>query len=283
MFHVNTRSLSKNFDQLLSILSASNISFDVLGITETKQQTDKGFLTNVNIDGYHMYTQPPKSLAGGVAIYVNNKLDHFKRDDLSILHEDFESIWIEIKNKKGKNFLCGCVYRHPNTDIPNFHDHIESLKRLDKNKYNVFIMGDFNIDLLQYESNSHTNDFINSVISHSFLPYIHQPTRVTDHSATVIGNIFSNITDFDTLSGNITSIVADHFAQFLLIKKCHVSYKSCSYFIHDYSYFSKEKFIHNFSLIDWSILDNTDLSANDRFDYFYDEITSCIDLHVPKK
>ena len=284
MFHVNTRSLSKKFDQLLSIPSASNIPFDVLGITDTKQQIDKGFLTNVSIDGYHMYTQPSKSLAGGVAIYVNNKLDHFKRDDLTILHEDFESIWIEIKNKKGKNFLCGCIYRHPNTDISNFHDHIESLlKRLDKNKYNVFIMGDFNIDLLQYESNSHTKDFINSVISHSFLPYIHQPTRVTDHSATVIDNIFSNITDFDTLSGNITSIIADHFAQFSLIKKCYVSYKSCSYFAHEYSNFGKEKFIHDFSLIDWSILDNTDLSANDHFDYFYDEIASCIDLHVLKK
>ena len=137
--------------------------------------------------------------------------------------------------------------------------------------------------MLQYESNSHTNDFINSVISHPFLPYIHQLTRVADHSATVTDNMFSNITDFYTLSGNITSIIADHFAQFSLIKKCHMSYKSCSYFVHDYSNFGKEKFIHDFSLIDGSILDNTDLSANDHFDYFYDEITSCIDLHVPKK
>ena len=137
--------------------------------------------------------------------------------------------------------------------------------------------------LLQYESNSQTNDFINSVISHSFLPYIHQPTRVTDHSATVIDNVFSNITDFDALSGNITGIIAVHFAQFLLIKKCHVSYKSCSHPAHDFSNFGKEKFIHDFSLIDWSILDNTDLSANDDFNYIYDEITSCIELHVSKK
>ena len=95
-------------------------------------------------------------------------------------------------------------------------------------------MDAFNIDLLQYESHSYTNDFINSVISHSFLPYIHQPTRLTNHSATVIDNIFSNVTDFDTISGNITCIIADHFAQFLLIKKCHMSYKSFSYFVHGY-------------------------------------------------
>ena len=162
-----------------------------------------------------MYTQPSKSSAGGVAIYINNKFGHVKRDDLSILHDDFESVWVEIKNKRGKNFLCGCVYRHPNTDAEKFLGYIEStLSKFDKNKYHVFLMGDFNIDLLQYESHSHTNNFINSMISNSLLPYFHQPTGVTEHSATVIDNIFSNITYHETLSGNITSLIADHFAQF---------------------------------------------------------------------
>ena len=71
-----------------------------------------------------------------------------------------------------------------------------------------------------------TNDFLNSMVSHSFLPDILQPTRITDHSATVIDNIFSNITDYETYNGNITNLVADHFAQFLIIEKCYASYKS---------------------------------------------------------
>ena len=33
-----------------------------------------------------------------------------------------------------------------------------------------------------------------------------------------------------------------------------MSYKSCSYFVHDYSNAGKEKFIDDFSLIHWSIL-----------------------------
>ena len=92
LFHVNTRSLSKNFDQLLAVLSALGTSFDVLGITEKKQQIGKEFISNVNTDNYLMYTQPSKSSAGGVAIYINNKFDHVKRDDLSVLHDDFESV-----------------------------------------------------------------------------------------------------------------------------------------------------------------------------------------------
>ena len=82
------------------------------------------------------------------------------------------------------------MYRHPNTDGENFLGYTEStLSRFDKNKYHVFRMGDFNIDLSQYESHSHTDDVINSMIFTSLLPYIHQPTRVTEHSATVIDNI----------------------------------------------------------------------------------------------
>ena len=72
-------------------------------------------------------------------------------------------------------------------------------------------------------STAQTDDFFNSLISQSFVPYIHQPTGVTDHSATVIDNIFSNITDHETVSRNITSLIADHFAQFFLIKTCRVS------------------------------------------------------------
>ena len=51
-------------------------------------------------------------------------------------------------------------------------------------------MGDFNLNLLNYETHDDTNDFLNSMISYSFLPYILHPTRVTDYSSTVIDNIF---------------------------------------------------------------------------------------------
>ena len=173
------------------MFSAAKIDFDQIGITETKQQVDKDFLVNVNITGYHMYTQPSKSNAGGVAIYIKNNLDHFIRDDLCKLDDCFEAVWIEIKNSKGENSLCGYIYQHPNTDVTNLMQYLEAtFSLIDKKKYNIFLMGDFNIDLLQYESHSSTNDFLKTMISNSFLPYILQPTRVTDHSSTVINIIF---------------------------------------------------------------------------------------------
>ena len=49
LFDLNTRSLSKNFDQLQNVLSATKTKFDLIGITETKQKINKDFITNVSI------------------------------------------------------------------------------------------------------------------------------------------------------------------------------------------------------------------------------------------
>ena len=61
------------------------------------------------------------------------------------------------------------AYRHPNSDISNFIEHVEStFTKFNKDKYNVFLMGDFNIDLLRYDSPGYTRDLVNSMISHFF-------------------------------------------------------------------------------------------------------------------
>ena len=176
LMHVNIRSLSKHIDELMTILLMSKIKFEFIDITESKQQVGKGFIVNVDMEGYHTCNQPSKSVSGGVVIYVNSNLDHSKIGELSETEDDFEPLWIETVNKKKKNIICGCIYRHPNTDSVKFIEYTEStLSKTDCNKYEVILMGVFNIDLLQYESNTISNDFINSMTTHSFLPYILQP------------------------------------------------------------------------------------------------------------
>ena len=69
----------------------------------------------------------------------------------------------------------------------------------------------------------------------------------------------------------------------MFIKKLHISCKSSNYYVHDYSNFSEEKFIHDFSEIDQSPLDDMFRTVDDNFDYFYSKTTSCMDSHVPWK
>jgi hypothetical protein len=81
------------------------------------------------------------------------------------------------------------------------------------------MMGDFNIDLLKYNSHQETDDFSNGLCTLFFHPQILQPTRVTDHSATLIDNIFFNSIEHISISGNIVYDLSDHLPNFLLIKK----------------------------------------------------------------
>ena len=49
--------------------------------------------------------------------------------------------------------MCGCVYRRPNRDLTKFFEYLETtFAQLNKEKQNTFVMGDFNFDLVQYES-----------------------------------------------------------------------------------------------------------------------------------
>ena len=149
-----------------------------------------------------MDSQPSKSLCGGCAVYVNSQLDHQVRNNLSVLEEEYETIWVEINNKKDKNLLCCCLYRHPSGDTTKFVDHMTSiLQKVQKENKTLFIIGDFNINLYNYCFHTETNGFINLTGTNHLLPHNLHPTRVTDHSATIIDNIFSSNYELDTLSG----------------------------------------------------------------------------------
>ena len=80
-------------------------------------------MSNVNINGYVLHSQHSNSSAGGVALYVKSNLDHFIREDLPVLEDEFKTLGVEIKNSKGQTFLCCCAYIHPHTDIKKLNDH----------------------------------------------------------------------------------------------------------------------------------------------------------------
>ena len=180
--------------------------------------------------------------------------------------------------------LCGCAYRHPNTNADNFNDYInQTMEKISKENKLILLMGDFNINLLNCESHGETKDFINTMISHYLLPHILHPTPVTDHSATVTDNIFSNSTSYETTSGNIITQISDHFPQFLILNKVAMDYKTCSFAKRDFSHFSEQRFVDGFATQNMDFLNNTSISLNSKFDLFYDTVLSYVDNHVPVK
>ena len=81
-------------------------------------------------------------------------------------------------------------------------------------------MGDFNIDLLKFQTHDKTNDFIKCMITTGYLPVITKPSRITNHSATLIDHIlYSNNTIHNYISGLIITDVSDHFGTFCINRK----------------------------------------------------------------
>ena len=84
----------------------------MIGISETKQQSDKGFLSNIGIPGYNIHSQPTISFAVSVALHIKSTLDYKIREDICVTKDEFENICLEILSKKDKNTLCCFAYRH---------------------------------------------------------------------------------------------------------------------------------------------------------------------------
>ena len=135
--------------------------------------------------------------------------------------KELESIFIEIINKKGKNTILGCIYKHPKLAIDEFNNHFLSpmLEKVSFENKEVFLMGDFNINLLSYESNRETADFLNNMHSNSLIPYITLPTRITPRSKTLTDNIYFKEINEAPISRNLFTDISDHHAQFLITPK----------------------------------------------------------------
>ena len=91
------------------------------------------------------------------------------------------------------------------------------LEKISIEQKSIFPIGDFNVNLFNYNEHNQTNEFLDSLTSNSLIPLILQPTRTTSHSNTLIDNIFANGIDPDILSGNLTATISDHLPQFAIV------------------------------------------------------------------
>ena len=107
----------------------------------------------------------------------------------------------------------GVIYRPPGTEMQIFNENISSLLNAlkNENKY-CYLMGDYNVNLLNYGKHKETSEFVNLFHSYSFISLINKPTRLVGQNATLIDNIFTNCFNHleNTFQCLIVSDVSDH-------------------------------------------------------------------------
>ena len=168
--HVNIRSLSKNFDNLLDILRDSNNSFNVLFLTET-WCTDSTLKININLHlpNFDIISQERKTNnCGGVVLFCIHKSQAYNlRNDLCVSDKDKEILTIEISKENDENILLSCCYRPPCGDSENLSVFLQ--KKIIENsvseKKMSYTTGDFNMNCLKYHENTKAKHFYDNIFA----------------------------------------------------------------------------------------------------------------------
>ena len=137
---------------------------------------------------------PTPLASGGAGVFVDQSINYNVLEKTS--NEAFRVLWVEISFANHKNIVCGIIYdQHNSPDyfLTYLDKTIELLVSDDKD---VYIMGNFNIDLLKCESSQMSQDFLLSLRSSYLIPTVDKATRamelllrwLTTSSLTVLTN-----------------------------------------------------------------------------------------------
>ena len=130
IIHINCRSLYANFEKLKILVDNLEFVFDVIALTETWINEDNANI--FSLDGYNFcHTNKTNKKGGGVALYINNRIQYQIIDNLSInIDNCLECITVKLLLKQ--NVIVSSIYRLPNSKIYYFTNLIDSMFRSKK-------------------------------------------------------------------------------------------------------------------------------------------------------
>ena len=297
MVSLNCQCLNtKKVDALKLFLSSMNsdtspISCIVLQETWCDSLVDMSFFSLPN---YNMVSKPTRiSAHGGLIIYIH---DSFQYKQIDIIDDSpyFENICIEVWNKYAHfdKFLICDIYKPPSGTTEHLVDFTNKFTQwaaaINEKSKKSYLCGDFNINLLQIQTNQHFNQFYDSLTSTGFIPKITLPTRISETSATLIDNIFTNNIDRAHVSGILSRKFSDHQMIFSL-QKCN----KCQKLKHNEKYIEVEltsqdnldKFAAEIkeSKICERINSNADADPNANLDILTNIINAAKNNNIPQK
>ena len=158
------------------------------------------------------------------------------------------------------NVIIGVIYRPPNQDISSFNDNMNNIVNVVRRENKTcYFLGDYNNNILKYESHAQISQFVDVMSSNGVLPLITRPSRVTATSATSIENIFTNnIGDINnSVQWLFITDISDHFPVFHIARQMHIKENDTYIFKRLDSFQNKENFCEAMSNISWDEISRT--------------------------
>src|SRR6218665_407735 len=210
IMHINARSVSSKMTDFQIIMDQLPVS--ILALTETWLTEESEYLLSISGNTTICSSRTGRT-GGGVALVLRQDIVfHILNFNFSPAHSAYESLFVSIHQQKGRDLILGVIYRPLGQPLEQFNQEMAILvSMLAKRKSRVILAGAFNVDLLKLDANEQTHDFLNILSSSYLAPAINAPTRVTETTATLIDNFFTNCTQDIIDPTIIISDFSDHF------------------------------------------------------------------------
>ena len=288
---LNVCSLPGHYDDLHALLSSLELHlFDVILLQEVWSVH-----SSYPIPGYHplIYSTrdqdgvPNPNIGGGVGAYISDRLQYELLPDLAtFLPGVYESQWIKILAGGDNSVILGNIYR-PNTPpranltkALSLHSDILRQISLDKKlrSLKLILTSDFNVDLLNFETNGLTKKYLDVHFEMGLLPLITQSAHITRTSSKVIDHIFSSAPSSHQLSGVLQASISDHLPCFYSVPNLQLTHESSQPPRRLINESSTKAYIKLLKSTTFSIIPHDPKLS---FDSFFEKLTAAADLAFP--
>lgn len=215
VLHQNIQSIRNKVQQLDVELQTINSS--LVCITEHWCRGDE--IAHIVLNSYELACHYSRTTmrGGGSCIYIKKGIVYKVRSDIISLSEEkhMEISAIELhKANVSQRLIILCIYRSPSGDMDIFLSKLIHILDMTSNpKGNVLICGDLNINTQNPDRVG--SSFLNILHSYRLSQLINTATRITNHSATTIDHILTDIEkeSCDIVVDNLG--LSDHTSQIL--------------------------------------------------------------------
>ena len=294
ILRINIQCVKAKFDEFQAFIDRINVKnpINVICLQECWLK-DYDNVTMFNLAGYEMVYKTRSCCAhGGLIMYILNELECTTITDIDIRSTGWEYLCVEPCDRKprSKKYTLCNVYRTPSEIVEDINSFTAEfailLSHMKAIRHSSYVCGDYNIDLLKVKTNKHYGEQFDEIISQGFIPKITLPTRISEHSSTLIDNIFTSNIDEKEPSGILLNQISDHQIIFTFIEnKSYVTHVPKFVEIQNNDHNSIQNFVHE--LEELNIYEKLHTSNDSRPEENYNILLTLLatakDKHLPTK
>lgn len=219
ILYANIRSINANFEKLEVFVNNLSIKPSIIVLSETWSVQHSNFY---NLHGYNsFYNNSSVNKADGVFMYIKSNI---LTNTENVVIDRLNLLCSNIKMTDGSSLCITAVYRSHIIPKSEFLHSFKKYLMNNRNTRNHFIIGDFNIDILDanmeennaYDS-TYNQDFLNNMLEYKYKPHFTGVTRPSDHATggSCIDNIYVKSSNLETNSFKLLTPFTDHLPLFL--------------------------------------------------------------------